>query len=379
MPLDSGQHDISEPMDASVGGNQKTYIDGESLLEQHCGHDPRTVTKYPFIRGQIPRLKADDKQVDSLIMLNKPVVITETKLVESAKNWNLQYLEENMGQGKNFVFCSETRRFKYHDEKRLQQWPNFKRPTTRYSVTFTEFITMLNEARRVGQKIYLQQTLNDSVGTSIVQDFIRFKWDWCTKYQRMCRWGSLTSNLLLVGMEGNVTPTHYDEQENFFAQISGYKHCVLFPPDQFQGLYPYPVSHPCDRQSQVDIDDPDLDRFPKFRHVQAVETIVGPGEVLYIPMYWWHNIESVGAIQQQPPSGSQYDVPVTISVNFWYKAPPVSPRLERPLIPHQRVAVMRNIEKMLNEVLGDPRDVGDLLRTVVDGRYEETVFDSSVS
>lgn len=52
---------------------------------------------------------------------------------------------------------------------------------------------------------------------------------------------------------GNVTPAHYDEQQNFFAQIKGHKRCILFPPDQFECLYPYPVHHPCDRQSQVSI------------------------------------------------------------------------------------------------------------------------------
>ena len=52
---------------------------------------------------------------------------------------------------------------------------------------------------------------------------------------------------------GNITPAHYDEQENFFAQIKGYKRFVLFHPDQFENLYPYPVHHPHDRQSQVSL------------------------------------------------------------------------------------------------------------------------------
>ena len=52
---------------------------------------------------------------------------------------------------------------------------------------------------------------------------------------------------------GNVTPAHYDEQQNFFAQIKGHKRCILFPPNQFECLYPYPVHHPCDRQSQVSV------------------------------------------------------------------------------------------------------------------------------
>ena len=50
---------------------------------------------------------------------------------------------------------------------------------------------------------------------------------------------------------GNVTPVHYDEQENLFAQVEGLKRVILFPPEQFECMYPFPVHHPCDRQSQA--------------------------------------------------------------------------------------------------------------------------------
>ena len=34
-------------------------------------------------------------------------------------------------------------------------------------------------------------------------------------------------------------------------QVMGEKRCMLFSPENFANLYPYPVAHPCDRQSQV--------------------------------------------------------------------------------------------------------------------------------
>lgn len=37
---------------------------------------------------------------------------------------------------------------------------------------------------------------------------------------------------------------------------------------------------------QVDFDNPDYKRFPKFKDVRGFETVVGPGDVLYLPMYW---------------------------------------------------------------------------------------------
>ena len=38
---------------------------------------------------------------------------------------------------------------------------------------------------------------------------------------------------------------------------------------------------------KVDFDNPDYARFPKFREVKGFQAIVGPGDVLYLPMYWW--------------------------------------------------------------------------------------------
>lgn len=102
-------------------------------------------------------------------------------------------------------------------------------------------------------RLYLQQGLNNTVGPVIVHDFLKFDWDFCTGKQNKHGWGPLTSNLLLIGLEGNVTPCHYDEQQNLFAQVHGFKRCILFSPDQFECLYPHPVHHPHDRQSMVKV------------------------------------------------------------------------------------------------------------------------------
>jgi hypothetical protein len=43
---------------------------------------------------------------------------------------------------------------------------------------------------------------------------------------------------------------------------------------------------------QVNFESPDFEKFPKFRNIAGVDAVVGPGDVLYIPNYWWHYIES---------------------------------------------------------------------------------------
>ena len=88
----------------------------------------------------------------------------------------------------------------------------------------------------------------------------------------------------------------------------------------------------------------------------------------------WHQIESLTSLSptdQQLPStddgesastsslsGKITDVPpVTISLNFWYKAAMLPNQSRHPLTGQQRVAVMRNVEKMLAKVLGNSDEV----------------------
>ena len=98
---------------------------------------------------------------------------------------------------------------------------------------------------------YLQTSLVDGVGDEMLADFRAFDWPWLLEWQRRLGWEELTSNLLLVGERGNATPAHYDEQQNLFAQLSGRKRCVLFSPADYRCLYPYPLNHPMDRQTQA--------------------------------------------------------------------------------------------------------------------------------
>ncbi|KAK3579440.1 hypothetical protein CHS0354_028240 [Potamilus streckersoni] len=312
--------------------------------------------QYNFQIENVPRLSCTDAKAEKLISNGLPVILTDTKLVSSALHWDLDYLSENMGEGDFTVFLSDTNKFMYFDDKKIENVKDFKQPTQMIEMKFPEFVTRLRSYKEGDKRLYMQQALNDTVGRRIVMDFLGFNWTWITEQQKKNKWGPLTSNLLLVGMDSNITPAHYDEQENFFAQIKGCKRFLLFDPSNFECLYPFPVYHPHDRQSQVDFDNPDSLRFPKFQDAKAFEAIVGPGDVLYLPMYWWHQVESV------PGHGT------VISVNFWYKAGPTE-KVQYPLKAHQRVAMTRNIEKMIIQALNDPTEVAPFMQAMVLGRY----------
>lgn len=55
---------------------------------------------------------------------------------------------------------------------------------------------------------------------------------------------------------------------------------------------------------------------------------------------------------------------------FSFQAGPTG-TISYPLKPHQKISIMRNVEKMLADALSDPREVGPLLRALVLGRYTD--------
>eukprot|EP00455_Lapot_gusevi_P036358 TRINITY_DN4042_c0_g2_i1.p1 TRINITY_DN4042_c0_g2~~TRINITY_DN4042_c0_g2_i1.p1 ORF type:complete len:197 (+),score=11.01 TRINITY_DN4042_c0_g2_i1:163-753(+) len=104
-----------------------------------------------------------------------------------------------------------------------------------------------------------------------------------------------TSSLLWVATCGSCSPLHYDLSEGVMLQIHGRKQFLLIPPTDLQACYPYPVAHPHDRQSRInDVHQPDLEKYPHFGNLAAVQATLEPGQLLYIPYGWWHQVESSG-------------------------------------------------------------------------------------
>ena len=106
-----------------------------------------------------------------------------------------------------------------------------------------------------------------------------------------------------IGQPYVIAHCHYDGYHNFYAQLYGKKKFTLFSPTNWPGLYPYPFLHPSHAQCQVNASYPrDVEHFPLIQEVEAEEVILGPGDLLYIPPLWFHEVESQS---------------MSISVNVW--------------------------------------------------------------
>lgn len=151
---------------------------------------------------------------------------------------------------------------------------------------------------------YLQETLSGH--SEMASEFSSWKWELPVRISAACGWGLPDSNELFMGMKNAETPLHFDERENLFYQIRGQKEVVVFPFTDYTRLYPFPTTHPCDRQSMVGSPkEPDLEAFPKFPEAQGHYATLKAGDLLYLPYGWWHwlrNLDDMSISASQPPS-----------------------------------------------------------------------------
>lgn len=75
--------------------------------------------------------------------------------------------------------------------------------------------------------------------------------------------------------------------DNFLVQVTGHKQVVLFPPQD--ALYLYLNG---DKSEVLDIENPDLAKYPLFAHAMQYHCELKPGDVLFIPALWFHNVVS---------------------------------------------------------------------------------------
>jgi tRNA wybutosine-synthesizing protein 5 len=101
---------------------------------------------------------------------------------------------------------------------------------------------------------------------------------------------------------GHLTPLHYDYYDNFLNQIIGRKKVTLFSPSDKEYLYS-PPDGGAGNPGTVNLFEPDYEQFPNFRRATPIEFILEPGDTLYQPAGWSHQIESLD---------------VTVSVNYFF-------------------------------------------------------------
>jgi hypothetical protein len=111
-----------------------------------------------------------------------------------------------------------------------------------------------------------------------------------------------------LGPAGTVTPLHADYDDNLFVQIWGSKRIFLAPPHHDEFLYPREANALL-FGSPFDPEAPDFEKFPLARRASMTECIVHPGDMLYVPAGWFHQVRSLT---------------FSLSANRWSRAMPLA-------------------------------------------------------
>ena len=93
---------------------------------------------------------------------------------------------------------------------------------------------------------------------------------------------------LWVGPAGTRTPLHHDTLMLLHTQIVGRKRWRFVSPLSAPRLY-----NDFDVYSPVDFESLDLERFPEAAKVTVLDVVVEPGETVFLPLAWWHQVTSL--------------------------------------------------------------------------------------
>ncbi|XP_071475051.1 tRNA wybutosine-synthesizing protein 5 isoform X2 [Marmota flaviventris] len=95
------------------------------------------------------------------------------------------------------------------------------------------------------------------------------------------------SSVFRISSPGLQLWTHYDVMDNFLVQVTGKKRVTLFSPRDAQYLYLSGT-----KSEVLNIDNPDLVKYPLFSKARRYECTLEAGDILFIPALWFHNVIS---------------------------------------------------------------------------------------
>ena len=209
--------------------------------------------------------------------VNRPVILTgEMQDWPALKLWTPDYLKAKVG----------ARIVEFQGDRTSNDRFEMDKDAHKRSGPFDAFIDRILEPG-AGNDAYLTAYNSETnrEALSILHEDLGFLDKFLT------REGSDPHGMMWIGPAGTVTSLHHDLTNNFIAQIVGRKRLKVLPAAEVANLYN-------DRHvfsAVPDLDDPalDLTRFARLARVRAYDVMLEPGEIIFMPLAWWHQVKSL--------------------------------------------------------------------------------------
>lgn len=226
----------------------------------------------------IYRVEGVDGQafLDDFYATNRPVVLCgELKDWPALHKWSREYLRERIGDAT--IECQSGRT----DNVRFERDKDRHRSTMR----FADYLDLV--AREPGNGAYITAYNHSSNAGELAPLF----GDLGSLDKFMDPDTDHPHGMMWIGPAGTFTPLHHDLTNNFLIQVIGRKRVLLASPGETPRLY----NDEHVFSAIADLDGPDftLERFPLAEALATHVVDLAPGEILFIPVGWWHQVRAL--------------------------------------------------------------------------------------
>lgn len=207
---------------------------------------------------------------------NEPVILTgEMTGWPALERWTPDYLKQAVGAREVEV---QTNRSADADYERNM-------PAHRTRMPFDAFIDRINRPD-AGNDVYL--TAYNSAANAAALAPLQADLGYLDRL--LARDPAAPYGMMWIGPGGTFTPLHHDLTNNLLLQIVGRKVVLMVSPTETSRLYN-------DRgvYSRIrDLAAPGMvERFPLLEGLKVHQVQLGPGDALFIPVGWWHQVRSL--------------------------------------------------------------------------------------
>ncbi|KAM4835913.1 tRNA wybutosine-synthesizing protein 5 isoform 1-T1 [Thomomys bottae] len=235
-------------------------------------------------RLPVPRLPGVSREqfLQHLYPQRKPLVLEGIDLGSCTSKWTVDYLSQIGGTKEVKIHVSTVAQMDFISKNFVYRTLPFDKLVQRAAEEkHDEFFISEDE------KYYLRSLGEDPRKdvADIRKQFPSLEGD--IKFPKFFREEQFFSSVFRISSPGLQLWTHYDVMDNFLIQVTGKKRVVLFSPRDSQYLY---LSG--SKSKVMNIDNPDLAKYPLFSKARRYECSLEAGDVLFIPALWFHNVIS---------------------------------------------------------------------------------------
>jgi len=205
---------------------------------------------------------------------NTPVILLDIADTWPARNkWTLDYFTQELGDETVEVMMNRDGDHDYerHGEKHRTQ------------VKFRDYISYMRENPTSNDRYLVANNgILDLPGAKRLRDDFEGPAEYLEE--------EISSGRIFMwlGPAGTVTPLHHDVMNILIVQVNGRKRITLIDPLRARYVYNDEGVY-----SVVDAAKPDYSRFPLYAHADPITVVLEPGDALFIPVGWWHHVESL--------------------------------------------------------------------------------------